>query len=77
MWRIKDRAVKAESKVLGLNIFSDEVIINWDEEICKCEIPLQGREKDEECSFEHVEFEISNRYSSVGANRQLGTQVWN
>lgn len=37
---------------------------------------LTERDKDEKCSFEHVEFEISNTCSSVGVSRQLGIQTW-
>lgn len=40
-----------------------------------CERLLQGTRKDEECSCEHTEFEMSHVYLSVGINRQLGIRV--
>lgn len=74
MWGIREQSRWLQ--VSGLNIFSDGIIINWDEEIRECEILLQGREKDEESSSEYVEFEISNSYSSVGVSRLLGVRIW-
>lgn len=35
----------------------------------------RGRRKIEECSSEHVEFEIANMYAGVDVSRQLGVQV--
>ena len=40
------------------------------------EVLLPEREKDEECSLEQVEFEMSNICSSVGVSRQSVVQAW-